>query len=155
MVSLFIFYLHFSDRFFNFSMAGWVLLLVGSTYKCYLFANNLLTIGEANTACTNFNTHLAQFETLAEYNAIVTQSSVETSQWYTIGYAGSCDIYGNVVSWSYFTGGGADMSFFTWYPGTPRTGLWWNYLLFHSRLANIYNIPNQAGYTYYYLCEFY
>ena len=110
-----------------------------------------MTVTQADTTCSNFNAHLAQFETLAEYNAIVTQSSFETSQWYIIGYTGSCDIFGNVVSWSYYTGGGATMSFFTWTAGTPISGAYYNSLMFHSVLKTIYNIPNQLRY---YLCEF-
>ncbi len=143
----------------NFSPAGWVLLLIGTTYNCYLYGNNYVQYSTANSICKSYGSNLAQFESSAEYTVVKTYGGCDC--WYFVGYqATACDWTGMVYNWHYLTGGLSSSSnayqvsqYLPWYPSLPIIGCQYPYLLFNSFSSFFHNWPDSSANLWFYLCE--
>ncbi len=128
-------------------------MLVGTTYKCYLFSNNSVTFTDARDICQSFLANLVEFETSIEFDAVMAQMVLEYFEWYWIGYYASfCDGAGT-FTWNYLINSQlANMNLIApWYPGTPLTFCWVHLLL--RKDSYIYNWPDHPSYLKRYVCE--
>ncbi len=158
----------------NFSPAGWVLILIGTIYNCYLYGDNSVQYSTANSICKSYETNLAQFESQTEYDVVKAYTANSGCNcWYFVGYEAKgctctnwwtdginwyCD---NIVNnWYYLTGGlsstgsAYDVSpYLPWQPSLPNIGCQYPYLLFNSFFSFFHNWPDSSGYKWFYLCE--
>jgi hypothetical protein len=154
MVWSFDFFVFFIVKSLIFSPAGWVMLLVGTSYKCYLFSKNYVSLNDAEDICLSFLANLVTFETSTEFSAVMTQALLEKFEWYWIGYyASKCDAWGT-YTYSYLINNQlATMSFISpYWPGRPTLNCASIYLLLRSD-DFIFDWPQSSIHIKPYICE--
>jgi hypothetical protein len=134
------------------------MLLVGTTYKCYLFSLNSASLSDAKDICLDFLANLVTFETSIEFDAVKEQLFIESISWFWIGYYATCNL--GTFTWYYLINNQlADMNLIPpWYPSRPSTDCSYNYLLLNVNWLNnnysyIFDNPDRASNLRRYICE--